>query len=46
MVYITYILDQTSPSLQIPLAVVYMVLPLSGALIIYYKISDMLNKKL
>ena len=46
LVYITYILDQTSPSLQIPLAVVYMVLPLSGALIIYYKFSDMLNKKL
>jgi len=44
LVYITYILDQTSPSLQIPLAVVYMVLPLSGALIIYYKFSDMLNK--
>ncbi len=44
LVYITYILDQTSPSLQIPLAVVYMVLPLSGVLIIYYKFSDMLNK--
>ncbi len=44
LVYITYILDQTSPSLQIPLAVVYMVLPISGSLIIYYKFSDMLNK--
>lgn len=44
LVYITYILGQRSPSLQIPLAVVYMVLPLSGALIIYYKSSDMLNK--
>ncbi len=44
LVYITYILDQTSPSLQIPLAVVYLVLPISGSLIIYYKFSDMLNK--
>ncbi|MCF6222453.1 MAG: TRAP transporter small permease [Flavobacteriaceae bacterium] len=44
LVYITFILDQTSPSLQIPLAVVYMVLPISGSLIIYYKFSDMLNK--
>ena len=44
LVYISYILGQHSPSLQIPLAVVYLVLPLSGALIIYYKISDILNK--
>jgi len=44
LVYITFTLDQRSPSLQIPLAVVYMVLPLSGALIIFYKSSDMLNK--
>lgn len=44
LVYITYILDQHSPSLRIPLALVYMVLPLSGALIIYYKSSDMLKK--
>lgn len=44
LVYITYILDQHSPSLQIPLAVVYMVLPLSGALIIFYKTSDILKK--
>ena len=46
LVYITYILDQYSPSLRIPLALVYIVLPLSGALIIYYKSSDMLNKSL
>lgn len=44
LVYITYILEQHSPSLQIPLAVVYLVLPISGSLIIYYKSSDMLNK--
>lgn len=43
LVYITFILDQHSPALQIPLAVVYFAIPLSGALIIYYKISDILN---
>jgi TRAP-type C4-dicarboxylate transport system permease small subunit len=44
LVYITFILDQHSPSLQIPLALVYLVLPLSGVLIIFYKTSDILNK--
>jgi TRAP-type C4-dicarboxylate transport system permease small subunit len=44
LVYISYTLGQHSPSLQIPLAVVYLVLPLSGLLIIYYKTSDLLNK--
>lgn len=44
LVYLTYILEQHSPALQIPLALVYMVLPLSGILIIFYKTSDLLNK--
>ena len=43
LVYITYTLDHYSPALQMPLAVVYFAIPLSGALIIYYKISDILN---
>jgi len=43
LVYITYTLDQQSPALQIPLAYVYAVIPISGALIIYYKISDILK---
>lgn len=43
LVYISYLLGQQSPALQIPLAYVYMVLPLSGSLIIYYKISDLLK---
>lgn len=43
LVYITYLLEQRSPALQIPLAVVYLVLPISGILIIYYKVSDLLN---
>ncbi|WP_297794641.1 TRAP transporter small permease [uncultured Eudoraea sp.] len=44
LVYITYILDQYSPALQVPLAAVYIIIPISGTLIIYYKISDILNR--
>ena len=44
LVYVTYVLDQYSPALQVPLALVYMVIPISGILIIYYKISDILNQ--
>ena len=43
LVYITYVLQQFSPALQMPLSVVYMVIPISGILIIYYKVSDILN---
>ena len=44
LVYVTYVLDQFSPALQVPLALVYMVIPISGLLIIYYKIFDILNQ--
>ncbi|MFV0248773.1 MAG: TRAP transporter small permease [Tenacibaculum sp.] len=43
LVYITFTLKQYSPALQIPLALVYIVIPLSGFLIVYYKISDFFN---
>lgn len=43
LVYITFTLEQTSATLQIPLAYVYSILPLSGLLIIYYKVIDILN---
>ncbi|MBT8323105.1 MAG: TRAP transporter small permease [Eudoraea sp.] len=43
LVYITYVLNQYSPALGLPLAMVYLVIPISGMLIIYYKISDMLT---
>ena len=43
LVYISYILGQQSPALQIPLAVVYFILPISGLLIMYYKIADLIN---
>ena len=41
LVYISYLLGQRSPALQIPLALVYTVIPISGLLIIYYKINDL-----
>ncbi|QCX01946.1 TRAP transporter small permease [Aggregatimonas sangjinii] len=44
LVYITHVLDQNSPALQVPLSVVYVVIPISGLLIIYYQISDILKR--
>ncbi|MEN8765125.1 MAG: TRAP transporter small permease [Wenyingzhuangia sp.] len=43
LVYISFTLGQTSPALQIPLAFVYAVIPVSGILIVYYKITDLLS---
>jgi len=43
LVYITHVLDQNSPALQLPLSVVYVVIPISGLLIMYYKILDILK---
>lgn len=43
LVYITYVLEQLSPALQIPLAFVYLVIPISGVLMAYYKILEILN---
>lgn len=43
LVYISYVLGQQSPALQLPLAIVYLIIPISGLLIMYYKISDLKN---
>ncbi|WP_343487924.1 TRAP transporter small permease [Allomuricauda sp. d1] len=43
LVYVTYVLEQYSPALGLPLAMVYVVIPLSGLIIIFYKIHDMLK---
>ncbi|MCW9706567.1 TRAP transporter small permease [Fodinibius salsisoli] len=43
LVYISYILNQTSAALQIPLAYVYLILPVSGLLICYYKVLDFIQ---
>ena len=45
LVYISHVLGQHSAALGVPLALVYTVLPLSGALIIYYKTDDLINRK-
>ena len=41
LVYISYVLGQQSPALQLPLSVVYIIIPISGLLIMYYKTSDL-----
>ncbi len=40
LVYIVASLGQTSPALEIPLSVVYIVLPIGGLIIIYYSIIN------
>ena len=45
LVFLTYILGQKSAALQIPLYIVYLCIPLSGACIIFYKFCDLTLKK-
>lgn len=40
LVYVTSTLGQTSAALQVPLSFVYSIVPISGLVIIYYKIYD------
>lgn len=40
LVYYIYIYGQRTSALQIPMAYIYMIGPISGLLILYYKISD------
>lgn len=42
LVYITYTLGQTSAAMQIPLAFVYTIIPISGAMIVFFKIRDII----
>jgi TRAP-type C4-dicarboxylate transport system permease small subunit len=43
LVYITYVLGQISATLQVPLAYVYVIIPLSGLLILYYQIDSIVD---
>lgn len=43
LVYVNYDLGQSSAALEIPLYIVYTVVPLSGILVIVYKINEILN---
>ena len=48
LVYITFVLEQKSATLQVPLAFIYAIIPLSGILVLYYQISNirlLLNHK-
>lgn len=40
-VYISFALGQTSPALNLPIGFVYLVLPISGLFIMYYKLLDL-----
>lgn len=40
LVYITFVLQQKSATLQVPLAYIYSIIPLSGILIVYYQLSN------
>ena len=45
LVYVTSTLGQTSAALQVPLSVVYSIVPISGIVIIYYKIYDLIHSE-
>ena len=45
LVYVNYELGQYSAALQVPLSLVYIVVPVSGILVIYYKVNEILNPK-
>lgn len=40
LIYISQVLGQLSPALQVPMSIVYAAVPLSGLLIIYYKLTE------
>ncbi|MBR9919384.1 MAG: TRAP transporter small permease [Bacteroidetes bacterium] len=40
LIYITYVLGQLSPALRIPMTLVYGIVPISGLLVIYYKLHS------
>ena len=41
LIYITHVLGQLSPALRVPIAFVYSIIPISGILIIYYKVREL-----
>ncbi len=41
LIYITYSLGQLSAALRLPMTLVYIIVPISGLLVIYYKIYDL-----
>lgn len=45
LVYVNYLLGQTSAALNVPLSWVYTIVPISGLLVIYYKIHEIIYSK-
>ena len=45
LIYISQTLGQLSPALQIPMWIVYSVVPLGGLLVVFYKLEDLLVAK-
>ncbi|HEA30069.1 MAG TPA: TRAP transporter small permease [Leeuwenhoekiella sp.] len=45
LVYVNYLLGQYSAALNIPLGFVYAVVPLSGFLVVVYKVNELRNPK-
>ncbi|MUP44850.1 TRAP transporter small permease [Gramella sp. BOM4] len=43
LVYVNYILGQSSAALKIPLYIVYLVVPISGILVVIYKVNEIMN---
>jgi len=41
LVYLTFILDQKSATLQVPMAIIYGIIPFSGFLVIYYQLVSL-----
>lgn len=45
LVYVNYDLGQFSAALNLPLSAVYMVVPISGILVIFYKVNEIIHSK-
>jgi TRAP-type C4-dicarboxylate transport system permease small subunit len=43
LVYLTFALEQTSAAIGLPLGVVYLVIPVSGILIVYFAVDDLIH---
>ena len=46
LIYISQVLGQLSPALRVPMSIVYAAVPLSGLLIIYYKLTERYQPKI
>lgn len=45
LVYVNYELGQSSAALNLPLSWVYSIVPLSGVLVIFYKVNEIIHSK-